>query len=330
MRVAVVILNWNGKALLEEFLPYVLRFSPSGTRIFVADNASTDESVAFVEGHFPEVNIIRHRENLGYAGGYNEALKDIKADLYCLLNSDVEVTPGWLEPVIEHFQTHPGTVLAQPKILDYHRRTYFEYAGASGGFVDTLAYPYCRGRMFGTLEEDRGQYDDAVPVFWASGACLFARASAFERLGGFDTTYVAHQEEIDLCWRAYNTGSRVYVLPRSKVYHVGGASLPADNPRKTFYNFRNSLFNLLKNAPCPSPKILLRLVLDGVAGVVFLLRGKPRHTVAVVRAHFSFYRHLPEMLNKRRKFPRKRGYAGIRSLLWKYYIAGKRHFQSLG
>ncbi|HBC03790.1 MAG TPA: dTDP-Rha--alpha-D-GlcNAc-pyrophosphate polyprenol alpha-3-L-rhamnosyltransferase, partial [Aequorivita sp.] len=229
MKVAVVILNWNGKDLLERFLPSVVKFSSEAT-VYIADNASTDNSVAFVSEFFSTVKIIQNKENGGYAKGYNDALKNLSEDIFILLNSDVEVTENWLQPVVSEFEKDSSVVAAQPKILDYKNKEYFEYAGAAGGFIDKYGYPYCRGRIFNTLEKDMGQYDDVSQIFWASGACLFVKAEAFWQAGALDEDYFAHQEEIDLCWRLQSKGGKIVYVGASKVYHVGGATLAALNP----------------------------------------------------------------------------------------------------
>ncbi|MEG9326440.1 glycosyltransferase family 2 protein [Salinimicrobium catena] len=330
MKIAVVILNWNGRALLEQFLHSVTKFSPEAV-IYVADNASEDDSVEYLRSHFPEVKIIQNEVNGGFAKGYNDALKHVDEDIFILLNSDVEVTPGWIPPLLAEFDKDPQTAVLQPKILDYRKREYFEYAGAAGGFLDSLGYPYCRGRIFETLEKDHGQYDDTEEVFWASGACMAIRKEAFYRAGAFDEDFFAHQEEIDLCWRINNLGLKVKAVGSSKVYHLGGGTLHSMNPKKTFYNFRNSLFNLLKNAPGKKflMIILLRMVLDGLAGTKFLLELKPSHTAAIIQGHFSFYSHFKKILKKRRKIPQKKKYFHIRSVVLAYYLIGKRRFGDL-
>lgn len=301
-RVAVVILNYNGKQFLEKFLPPVIRFS-KGCRIIVADNASTDDSVAYLKTTFPAVEIIQNSVNSGFAQGYNEALKKVDADHYVLLNSDVEVTEGWIEPVIALIEKDEKIAACQPKILDHANRSFFEYAGASGGFIDKYGYPFCRGRIFNSLEEDKGQYDSAVETFWATGACMFVKAKAFWEAGGFDGDYFAHMEEIDLCWRMKNIGYKIYIEPKSRIYHVGGGTLNKLSTRKTFLNFRNNLTTLTKNHP-PSFlffKIIYRMILDGIAAFKFLFDGQPGHFFAVVKAHLGYYAWLPKTLAKRRK-----------------------------
>ncbi|PZD77240.1 glycosyltransferase family 2 protein [Mesonia sp. K7] len=331
MSIAIVILNWNGKDLLEKFLPSVTQFSPEAT-IYVADNASTDNSVAFVKENYPDVKIIINKVNGGYAKGYNDALKQVKEDIYILLNSDIEVTKGWLLPIKTLFESHPHVVAAQPKILDYKRKNYFEYAGAAGGFIDKMGYPFCRGRIFDTIEEDQGQYDTEIPIFWASGACLAVRREVFEKLNGFDEDYFAHQEEIDLCWRIHNLGYQIFYTPKSKVYHVGGATLNTLNPKKTFYNFRNSLYNLLKNAPESRKYFLIftRFCLDGLAGIQFLAQGKPKHCWAIINAHVSFYQNFTKIRRKAKTSGcNTTTYAKVNAIVWHYFVENKKRFNEL-
>lgn len=330
MKVAVVILNWNGRALLEKFLPSVVQYS-NGANIYVADNASTDSSLAFLSGHFPSVKIIQNKVNGGYAKGYNDALKNLDEEIFVLLNSDVEVTPNWLTPVVTEFEKDAAVSAAQPKILDYNNKGYFEYSGAAGGFIDKYGYPFCRGRIFETLEKDKNQFDAVSPIFWASGACLFVRARDFKNLDGFDEAYFAHQEEIDLCWRLQSQHKKVLCVGTSQVYHVGGATLGAANPQKTFLNFRNSLYNLLKNVEGPSAfyTIFVRLLLDGIAGIHFIAQGKPRHFLAIVRAHWSFFMSIPHFTSKRRRFASEKEYFFIKSIVFKYYFKKKKLFRNL-
>ena len=330
MKVAVVILNWNGKDLLERFLPSVVKFSSEAT-VYIADNASTDNSVAFVSEFFPTVKIIQNKENGGYAKGYNDALKNLSEDIFILLNSDVEVTENWLQPVVSEFEKDSSVVAAQPKILDYKNKEYFEYAGAAGGFIDKYGYPYCRGRIFNTLEKDMGQYDDVSQIFWASGACLFVKAEAFWQAGALDEDYFAHQEEIDLCWRLQSKGGKIVYVGASKVYHVGGATLAALNPKKTFYNFRNSLLNLLKNTVGTKAftALLARMLLDGVAAFQFLIQDKPKHCFAILKAHLSFYALLPKFLRKRKVFSSTLKYYTLKSIVFQYFINNKKKFNRL-
>lgn len=305
-------------------MPSVTAYSKEAT-IYVADNASNDASVDFIRTNYPDVKIVINTENGGYAKGYNDALQHIEADVYCLLNSDVEVTENWLQPIIKLFNEATSIAAVQPKILDYKEKNRFEYAGAAGGFIDLLGYPYCRGRMFNELEEDNAQYNDTIPIFWASGACLFIRSKTFHELGGFDEDFFAHQEEIDLCWRIFNCGETIYYTGDATVYHVGGATLNSLSPKKTFLNFRNSLFSILKNAPSTYlvPLILTRLALDGIAGIKFLFELKPQHTLAILKAHFSFYSKFGKMYAKRQQHQKKHYYKR-KSIVWDYFILGKK------
>lgn len=329
MKIAVVILNWNGVKLLEQFLPSVIKYSPEAI-IYVADNASTDNSVDYVKEHFPEVKIIQNTGNFGFAKGYNEALQFVEEDIYTLVNSDIEVTENWLEPISTLFKSEPETAIIQPKILDFKNKEYFEYAGAGGGFIDKYAFPFCRGRIFETLEKDNGQYNDTTSIFWASGACFFIRKEVYRNLNGFDPDFFAHQEEIDLCWRATNNNHVVKYCGQSTVYHVGGATLDAENPRKTFLNFRNSLWMMLKNLPSGKlfPVLFIRLAFDGIAGVRFLLQGKPKHLFAVLQSHFYFYLYLPKFL-KKRQLLQKENYYKINSIVYRYFIKNGRVFADL-
>lgn len=331
MKTAIVILNWNGEKLLEQFLPSIVLHSTKEATIYVADNASTDNSIQYVKEHFPSVKVIENTENGGYAKGYNDALKEIDADILCLINSDVEVTDGWIAPIIDIFEREPETAIVQPKILDYKNKEHFEYAGAGGGFVDLYGYPYCRGRVFNALEKDEGQFNDVSEIFWASGACFFIRSEIFKELQGFDEDYFAHQEEIDLCWRVQNEGYTIKYVGTSTVYHVGGATLQESNPRKTFLNFRNSLLNVVKNVPKEWFLFVVfsRLILDGVAGFKFLIELRPIHTWAILKAHLSFYKNFYRFLKKRRKLQKKSDYNLHTSVVWQYFILGRRKFSQL-
>ena len=330
MKVAVVILNWNGRELLKKFLPSVVAHSQRAT-VYLADNASDDDSVDFVSAHFPTVKIIQNKINGGYAKGYNDALQNLSENIFVLLNSDVEVTPNWLQPVLEVFEKDPLVVAAQPKILDYKNPAYFEYAGAGGGFIDKYGYPFCRGRIFNTLEEDLGQYNDVTQVFWASGACLFVRSAAFWKAGGLDEDYFAHQEEIDLCWRLQTNGGLIQYVGTATVLHLGGATLHAGHPQKTFYNFRNSLLNLLKNVKGTRVFwfIFVRMILDAVAAFKFLFQGKSHHFLAVPKAHLSFYLLLPKFFQKRKTFASPIKYYFIGSIVIQYFMLKKRIFDQL-
>jgi len=330
MKVAIVILNWNGKKILEEFLPSVVEFSEEAT-IYVADNASTDKSIPYLKEKFNKVTIIQNKTNGGYAKGYNDALKNVTEDLLVLLNNDVEVTQNWLQPIINEFKRDDSLIAAQPKILDFNNKRYFEYAGAGGGFIDQLGYPYCRGRIFNTIEKDKGQYNDINKIFWASGACFIVRSNEFRELNGFDENFFAHQEEIDLCWRIQQNGGIIKYIGNSTVYHVGGATLSNINPIKTFYNFRNSLLMLVKNIKSSKVWIILfiRLLMDGIAGLHFLIQGKWKHTLAIIKAHFSFYSLLPRYINKEYKIRKEIKYYHIKSIVWNYFIRKNRIFKEL-
>ncbi len=319
-KLAVVLLNWNGKEWLKKFLPTTLKHSANAD-IFVIDNASTDDSVAFVKTNFPEVTVIQHNENHGFAGGYNEGLKKITHPYYCLLNSDVEVSANWTEAAMNVFERHPEVAAVQPKILDYHRPGFFEFAGAAGGFIDNLGFPYCRGRIFENLEEDRGQYDDEREIFWASGCCFFVRSKDFWQQNGFDARFFAHQEEIDLCWRLQNAGRKIYYTGLSHVFHVGGGTLHKQSPRKTYLNIRNNLMMLLKNLTVGNILWVLpfRFVLDGFAGLYFGYKDGIPHLTAVVRAHFAFYGEAGRTWSLRQKHQIK-NYYNAKWLVFKNFL----------
>lgn len=327
MKIAIVILNWNGKELLEQFLPSVVAYS-SEAKIYVADNASSDTSVAYVQENFPEVTILKNPKNEGYAKGYNLALQQVDADVIGLLNSDIEVTPNWLNPIISYYQNNKNASIVQPKILDYKNKNLFEYAGAGGGYIDKYGYAYCRGRIFDSIEEDRNQYRSAS-VFWASGACLFIKNKDFKLLNGFDEDFFAHYEEIDLCWRARNKNLSVHFIAESTVYHVGGATLDNSNPFKTYLNFRNSLYTLAKNLPSKKliPILFTRMVLDGIAGVRFLCTGQRKHLWSILQAHGHFYFNLPKMIRKR-DTQQKNDYYHQQSIVWSYFIKQQKQFKS--
>ncbi len=325
-KIAVVILNWNGVKLLEEFLPSVVEYSPEAT-IYLADNASTDSSIDFVIQNFPTVKIIVNKRNFGFAQGYNEALKEIDEEIFALINSDIEVTKDWLIPIIETFEAEPKTAIIQPKILDYKNKEYFEYAGAAGGFIDKYGFPFCRGRIFETIEKDFGQYDDEIEISWASGACFFIRSSVYRKLRGFDDDFFAHQEEIDLCWRALNYGFKIKYNYKSVVFHVGGATLQKSNPKKTFLNFRNSLLMLVKNVPKRDLILVLvtRMILDGIAGIHFIIQGNFVHFLAILKAHWSFY-HLFSKNYKKRTNDQTSKYYQTQSIVLNYYLKNGKIF----
>ena len=330
---AVIILNYNGVHFLEKFLPSVVAHS-KGHRLIVADNASTDDSRSFLSKEYPQIEIIAFDQNHGFAQGYNLALRDINNPYSILLNSDVEVTAGWIEPVLEMMERDARVVAAQPKIRAYHQPNHFEHAGAAGGYIDRLGYPFCRGRIFDQTELDAGQYDDRVPVFWASGACFFVRTEAFRRFGGFDPLFHAHMEEIDLCWRMQAANCKIYFQPKSVVYHVGGGTMPATNPRKTYLNFRNSTGMLYKNTPRRQLwlRVLLKLGLDGVAALRFLLRGKLPDARAVLRAMLDFARQHGAWRRSRAQVARKLGSSPVmmpRLLVSERYLRRKKVFSEL-
>lgn len=334
MKVAVVILNYNGASMLERFLPFVVKYS-SGAEIVVADNASTDDSLAVASG-FPSVRVVQLDRNYGFADGYNKALAQVDAEYFLLLNSDVEVTDGWLEPLLSFMENTPDAVACQPKILAYNNKGNFEYAGAAGGFIDRYGYPYCRGRLFVTVEQDNGQYDDVCRIFWATGAAIMVRSSAFHAAGGFDGRFFAHMEEVDLCWRMLARGGEIYAVPGSKVYHVGGATLNNSNPQKTFLNFRNNLLMLYKNLPDDELRSVMsmRAVLDYVAALKFLLTGSWSDFKAVIRARREYRRMRGEYSEVREQnlaaalFPVIEERSAF-SLLWQYYVKGKKYYSQL-
>ncbi|MDX2003374.1 MAG: glycosyltransferase family 2 protein [Chitinophagales bacterium] len=339
--VAVVILCWNGRKFLEQFVPPLLKTTYPNVSYYVADNASTDDSLDYLRQHFPWVEIIAIDENQGFSTGYNIALKQVQADYYVLLNQDVEVAPGWIEPVIAAMQQGKHIGAAQPKLRAYDSKTDFEYAGAAGGYTDSLGYMFCRGRIFDAVEPDTGQYDTPAEIFWASGAAMFVRAQLYHQIGGLDDTFFAHMEEIDLCWRIKSAGYSIVYCPDSVVYHVGGGSLPQGNPRKTYLNFRNNLFLLYKNLPAYQLwyKMPVRLALDCLAAFKSLAGGNSNDFWAIGRAHRHFFRALPS-LRKRRKEnwqlirgasvagPNRNGsYKGL--IIWDFFFRKKTKFSQL-
>lgn len=333
MHTAVVILNWNGKKMLERFLPSVVANTTGDAEVVIADNGSTDDSLDFLRANYPQLRIIEMDKNYGFADGYNRALSQIEADIYVLLNDDVEVTPNWTEPVVAQMMKSPATAICQPKLLMYDQRDTFEYAGGAGGFIDKYGYPFCRGRLFNTLEKDEGQYDDAREIFWASGAAMFVKAEVWKELGGLDGDFFAHMEEIDFCWRAKNAGYSVEYCPASTIYHVGGGTLPPSNPRKTFLNFRNNLAMLYKNLPQSRLTwvIIARIVLDYVAAFKFLLEKKPKEFKAVAQAHRAFYQELPQLKTKRKQMKKQHKVSCMHQglLLIQYYLLKKSKFNQL-
>ena len=336
-KIAVVILNWNGSALMERFLPSVVRYSPEDIAdVIVADNGSTDDSLDMLARKFPMVRVIRFDRNYGFAEGYNQALKQIENPYCVLLNSDVEVTPDWLDAPLQLLENDPTLVAVQPKILAEQQRDTFEYAGACGGFMDKYGYPFCRGRVFQVIEKDKGQYDTDTDILWATGACLFIRTAIYKEAGGLDSGFFAHQEEIDLCWRLRSRGYRLVCTPKTKVDHVGGGPLNAESPRKTFLNFRNNLLMLYKNLPEKElrPVMRLRFWLDYIAATKFFLCGHPRNAFAVYQARKEFHRLLPEYKLKREENQKLATLASIPelksySLLVQFYLKGKKHYAEL-
>ncbi len=337
-RVAVVVLNYNTRELLERFLPSLLYTAYPNMMIVLADNASTDDSVDFVKNQFPQITVLRMRENKGYAGGYNEALALIEADYYVLLNSDVEVSPNWLMPMVNLAMRDASIGAIQPKIKDFKRKEWFEYAGAAGGYIDWLGYPFCRGRLFDSVEQDVLQYDADEQIFWASGAALMVRSDVYHKLEGLDDGFFAHMEEIDLCWRMQSRGYKVMFCHQSEVFHVGGGTLSQQNHRKTYLNFRNGLRLIIKNYPRGifMKTFLLRMILDGVAGIQFLTKGKYKDTLAIIKAHWHVYLHWNTWMKIRsttRKLDKAQLYAlpGFyhRSIVWQYFIKGRKRFPDL-
>ena len=332
MQTAVVILNWNGRHMMEKFLPSVTAYTTGDAEVVIADNGSTDDSIEFLHTHYPSLRIIQLDHNYGFAEGYNRALAQLDADYFVLLNDDVEVTPGWIEPIIAQMRKNPQTAICQPKLLMYDQRDTFEYAGAAGGFIDSYGYPFCRGRIFDVVEQDHGQYNDPHEIFWASGAAMFVRADVWREMGGLDADFFAHMEEIDFCWRVKNRGYRVEYCPHSVVYHVGGGTLPKSNPRKTYLNFRNNLSMLYKNLPQErlGRGMGLRILLDYVAALKFLLERKPKEFQAVFEAHRD-YRKRKSVLRQQRSELRPHPVSCIYHghLLLDFYLRGKKHFSSL-
>lgn len=335
-RVAIVILNYNGITLLQKYLPTVVQHHGQ-KNIYIIDNASTDESVAWIQKNFSEITIVQNTHNYGFARGYNEGLKHIDADYYVLMNNDIRTTENWLSPIIEWMEKNREVAVCMPKLLDDKNPAMFEYAGACGGFLDILGYPFCKGRIFLSIEKDEHQYDEVSEIFWATGACMIIKSDIFKLVGGFDDDFFAHMEEIDLCWRIKNIGFKVYVYPHSVVYHLGGGTLNKINPYKTYLNFRNSLLTLLKNHSSNTLilKIFLRLLLDGIAGMKFLLEGNGKHTISVIKAHVYFYTHLKRFWNKRKQFEKTHSikyvfhpiYNG--SIVYQHYFRGKKRYSQI-
>ena len=336
-KIAVVILNWNGVDLFDKFLPSVLHNSKNkNVEIYVADNGSTDHSVQYLSENYTDVRRIELKENLGFAEGYNQALKQVEADYYVLLNSDVEVTPNWIEKCIQLFESNDKIAAVQPKILSFEKPHLFEYAGAAGGFVDKFGYPFCRGRMLNQMEADVSQYNQATPIFWASGACMFIRANAFQKVGGLDGDFWAHMEEIDLCWRLKSRGYEIWYQPESVVFHLGGGTLSYGSPQKVFLNFRNNLWMLFKNLPKNQFKRIFftRMILDGVAAVKFITGFHFLSFWGVVKAHADFYKNLGSLIKKRKETQKQirveyHNEVYKKSIMWKFFIQKIRKFSDL-
>lgn len=333
-KVSVVILNYNGEKHLQTFLPDVVRYS-SPYSVIVADNASSDNSVAFIKENFSTVRVIQLEENGGFAKGYNEALKEIESEYFLLLNSDVEVSENWIKPLVKCLENDPLIAGVQPKVRSYSNRQLFEHAGAAGGFLDTNYFPFCRGRIFEKTEEDNGQYDNAMEVFWASGVALLIRSSVFKEVGGFDERFFAHMEEIDLCWRAKIKGYRFMIEPKSVIYHVGGGTLEYMSPFKTFLNFRNSLYMIVKNHKgLLFPKLFWRLCLDGIAGVNFLFKGQFKNIWMIIKSHFTLYANLSSLLKDRKSIQAdltKSNLTGLYrgNIIWAFFVKGIKYFDRL-
>lgn len=331
-KIAVVILNWNGRHYLEQFLPSLIKYSKNDAEIIIADNHSTDNSLAFLKRNYPKVRVIENKENGGFSKGYNEAFGQIEADYFILLNSDIEVSDNWIRPVIALMESDEKIAVCQPKLLSWHEPQMFEYAGAAGGFIDRWGYPFCRGRVFMAIENDFGQYDDVAEVFWATGACMFVRSEIYTKFGGLDEDFFAHMEEIDFCWRLKNDGYKIMYTPESKVFHVGGGTLPKSSSYKTYLNFRNSLFLLLKNL---SGKrlwvvLLVRLLLDGIAGLRFLLTGYAGDFRAVIKAHLSFYKSFKKIYAKRENIHHQKINGIFKgSIAYQHFLKKKLHFSQL-
>ncbi len=337
MKIAIVILNWNGARYLEQFLPILLKHTPALlAKIYVADNASTDNSIKLLQDNFQAIQIIQLDKNYGFAGGYNRALAQIEAEYYVILNSDVEVTKGWLQAMIDYLDTHRDVAACQPKVLDYKNRHLFEHAGAAGGFLDYLGYPFCKGRILASVEKDEGQYDEAADIFWATGACLIIRAQLFHQLGGFDDDFFAHMEEIDLCWRLRSRNHRIVCIPESKIYHVGGGTLQVENPQKTYLNFRNNLLMLYKNLAKSKvfPVLFIRFFLDYIAAFQLFITGKPKNAWAVFRARIAYQKMRPKFKQKRLNNLQASTHDAIpeiidKSIILNYYLKGKKKFSEL-
>lgn len=336
-KVSVVILNWNGRSLLEKFLPSLIKYTNNNDAdIIIADNASSDDSISFLKNTYPTLQIIQLSENYGFAEGYNKALSMIDSEYYVLLNSDVEVSENWLQPLISFLDSHQETACVQPKVLSERNKEYFEYAGGSGGFIDKYGYPFCRGRIFDTVEKDTHQYDQSIQIFWATGACMAIRAEEYKNTGGLDSTFFAHMEEIDLCWRLNARGKQIHCIPQSVVYHVGGATLDEESPRKTFLNFRNNMLMLYKNLSEKELRRIYktRIILDYIAALKMALTGKLKNAKAILEAQKEFRKIKKNYIDKRDENLKKQSTQSIptiysKSLLYAYFLKGRKKFSDL-
>jgi len=334
---AIVILNWNGEKYLQQFLPVLIKNTIlGGSKIIVADNASTDASLAIMVEKFPDIQTIVLEKNYGFAGGYNRALAQIKADYFVLLNSDVEVTPNWLEPLIKYLSENENVAACQPKILSYNKQNYFEHAGAAGGFIDKFGFPFCRGRILGLAEEDNGQYDNTIDIFWATGACLVIRSEVYKKVGGLDDDFFAHMEEIDMCWRLKSRGYRIVSIPESKVFHIGGGTLNVESPHKTYLNFRNNLLMLYKNLPdnILQKTLFWRFIFDYIAALQLFITGKPKNALSVIKARKDFKLMLPNFESKRKEnlqLSKANNQPLIlqKSIVINYYLKGRKTYRDL-
>lgn len=331
---AVIILNWNNQKFLEQFLPVLVNYTPSALAdLIIADNGSSDGSIAWLHSHYPDIRIIQLDKNYGFAGGYNRAITHCDHQNLVILNSDIEVTAGWLEPLLSRLKPDK-TAAVMPKMRSWHLREHFEYAGACGGYLDRFGYPYCRGRIFDQIEQDNGQYDQAVQVHWATGACMVVKKDIFLQAGGFDDEFFAHMEEIDLCWRMRRLGFDLWVEPKSIVFHVGGGTLPNESPGKLYLNFRNNLALLYKNLPRKQlwSTLFIRMILDGVAALHYLASGKFRFIGVILKAHYDFYRWKPRLkaIRESGEIPESsKGMLAPFSLVWKHFVQRKNHFTEL-
>ncbi|TAE75097.1 MAG: glycosyltransferase family 2 protein [Bacteroidetes bacterium] len=333
MKTSVIILNYNGKKYLEKFLPILIAHTPD-VEIIIVDNASDDDSVLFLKQQFPLLRLIIFSKNFGFAQGYRLALQQIESDIFVLLNSDIEVTDNWLSPLVDFLAQNHNVAAVQPKIKSYHQKQYFEHAGASGGFLDKYGYPFCRGRIFDFCEKDEKQYNKNIPIFWATGACLVIKKNAYFEAGELDGYFFAHMEEIDLCWRLQNLGYEIYCIPESEIYHVGGGTLDKSNPFKTYLNFRNNLVMIFKNHPNYLLILFVRFFLDTLAWLVFLLKRKPKHSWAITKAYFGFFKYIfstknKNMTIKKEKFNTQIGKNKLwkKSIVWEYFIKKRKKFE---